>query len=68
MRTDNALSAEDIARAYKKARLRFVGVSLLKALESPLIYKSLVLQANAMRNEEQQQQSGAVQPQPQVGH
>lgn len=48
--------ADEIALAYKNARLRYSGVSLMKALESPLIYKALVLQARAMMKREQADQ------------
>lgn len=48
-------TAEEIAAAYRKARLRYIGVSLLKALNTPSIYQSLVLQAQAMRDAAEQQ-------------
>lgn len=42
-------TAEEIAAAYRKAKLRYAGVTLTRALTSPLIYKSLCLQVMAMR-------------------
>lgn len=47
-------TSEELAAAYRKARLRYAGVSLYQALLNPLIYKSLTLQAKAMRKEQPQ--------------
>lgn len=46
----NDYTAAELAAAYRRAQLRRIGVSLLKALESPLIHKSLCLQAQATRD------------------
>ena len=50
----NDFTAEEIAAAYRRARLRYKGVSLLRALNDPLIYKALVLSAAAWRKNQQQ--------------
>lgn len=50
----NLYTAEEIAAAYRKARLRYVGITLLRAINTPLIYKSLCLQAEAARKNQQQ--------------
>lgn len=42
-------TAEEIAAAYRRARLRYLGITLAKALTNPLIYKSLCLQAESAR-------------------
>jgi hypothetical protein len=51
----NGYTAEEISAAYKQARLRYAGITLTRALQDPLIYKSLCLQASAMRQHQQQQ-------------
>lgn len=48
-------TAEALSKAYKQAQLRRIGVSLVKALSTPLLYKSLVLQAQAMRDAAERQ-------------
>lgn len=53
MNTPDDYTAEEIAAAYKQARLRYVGITLTRALQNPLFYKSLCLQASAMRKKQQ---------------
>lgn len=48
-------TSDEITAAYKRARLRSAGVTLTRALENPLFYKSLCLQASAARKKEQPQ-------------
>lgn len=43
-------TAEEIAAAYRKSRLRYIGITLLRALNDPLLYKALCLQARVMRS------------------
>jgi len=50
MQTPNDITADELAWAYRSARLRYVGVTLTTALTNPLIYKSLCLQVLAHRN------------------
>lgn len=47
-------TADEIAAAYRRARLRFIGVTLTRALENPLFYRALCLQASAARKKEHQ--------------
>ena len=47
-------SPDELKLAYKKARLRYQGITFYTALTSPLIYKSLTMQVKAMRKEQQQ--------------
>lgn len=48
----NHYTAEELYRAYLKARLRYKGITLLKALNDPLIYRSLCLQAESARKQQ----------------
>lgn len=47
-----APTAEELTAAYRAARLRKIGVSLLKALNTPSIYIALRITAIAMRNKQ----------------
>ena len=47
-------TADEFRDAYKRARLRRIGVSLQKAISTPCISKSLRIQAIAVRQKEQQ--------------
>lgn len=47
-------TSHELWRAYRKARLRYKGISLLRALNDPLLYKSLCLQVESARKKEQQ--------------
>jgi len=47
-------TSNELWRAYRKARLRYTGVTFTKALMCPVIYKSLTLQALDARKKEQQ--------------
>ena len=49
-----ACTHKELWRAYRKAGLRRRGITFLKVLNDPLLYKSLCLQAEAMRKTEQQ--------------
>ena len=42
-------TADELAAAYRRSRLRYIGISLTRALTNPLFYKSLCLEASAMR-------------------
>lgn len=61
MITPTDFTADELAAAYQRARLRYVGVTLTRALLSPLIYKSLCLQASAMRKHQQHGQPAPMQ-------
>lgn len=45
-------TAAEITTAYKKARLRYRGISLLRALNDPLLYKALAAQIKASRKQQ----------------
>jgi hypothetical protein len=49
MASNQQPTAEEISKAYRQARLRYLGITLNTALTNPLIYKSLSLQVMAMR-------------------
>ena len=54
MITDD-FTAQEIAAAYRRARLRYQGITLFKALTTPVIYQSLCHMAEVARKQEQQQ-------------
>jgi hypothetical protein len=43
------ITAEELAAAYRRTRLRYRGISLFKMLNTPFLYKALCLQAKAER-------------------
>jgi len=49
MGAPNDCTAEEIALAYRRAELRKIGVTLTRALQDSLLYKSLCLQVGNMR-------------------
>ena len=53
MSGDTSCTSDELWQAYRKARLRYAGISFHTALLNPLIYKSLVLQVQNMRKTEQ---------------
>ena len=52
--TDQPPTSDEIWQAYRKARLRYSGISFVTALMSPAIHKSLINQALATRKKQQQ--------------
>jgi hypothetical protein len=47
-------TSDELYAAYRQARLRYAGVSFMKALMTPVIYQSLSIQALAARKKQQQ--------------
>lgn len=47
-------TSDELHAAYRQAQLRRKGVSFMKALMTPVIYRSLTIQAMAMRKKKQQ--------------
>lgn len=54
------VSNPGLTEAYQKARFRYIGITLLRALNDPLLYKALTLLATAL----QKKQENTSQPQP----